>query len=299
MGCIEDNELPLKRTKISLAESNSLSEELSHMQPVASCSMGYSMARPLPSNGDEETIGSKGIIKRVEFIKIITRALYSLGYDKSGALLEEESGITLHSSVFNLLTQQVNDGKWNECVVMLHTIGVLDEKTVRSASVLILEQKFLELLKMEKVTDALDTLRNEIVPLCVNVSRFHELAACIVSPSQYVKLGLSSQDIDVVKSRSHILEKLQKVLPAAVMTPGKRLEHLVEQALDLQRDACIFHNTLDCDFSLYLDHQCGKNQIPSQTLQVRVPSSFLIVCSCFPQLLHLQFLGSVCRACKI
>ncbi|KAF5444444.1 hypothetical protein F2P56_033575 [Juglans regia] len=268
MGGIEDNEPPLKRTKIRLAESNSLLEDLSHMQPVA-CSMGYSMARPLPSHGDEETIGSKGIIKRAEFIKIITRALYSLGYDKSGALLEEESGITLHSSVFNLLMQRVNDGKWNECVAMLHTIGVLDEKTVKSASFLILEQKFLELLKMEKVTDALDTLRNEIVPLCVNVSRVHELATCIVSPSQYVRLGLSSQDTDVVKSRSNILEKLQKVLPAAVMTPEKRLEHLVEQALDVQRDACIFHNTLDSDLSLYSDHQCGKNQIPSQTIQVK------------------------------
>ncbi|KAG6624068.1 WD repeat-containing protein 26 homolog [Carya illinoinensis] len=267
MGGIEDNEPPLKRTKICLAESNSLLKDLSHMQPVA-CSMGYSMARPLPSHGDEETIGSKGIIKRSEFIKIITRALYSLGYDKSGALLEEESGITLHSSVFNLLMQRVNDGKWNECVAMLHTIGVLDEKTVKSTSFLILEQKFLEHLKMEKVTDALDTLRNEIVPLCVNVSRVHELAACIVAPSQYVRLGLSSQDIDVVKSRSNILETLQKVLPAAVMTPEKRLEHLVEQALDVQRDACIFHNTLDSDLSLYSDHHCGKNQIPSQTLQI-------------------------------
>uniref|UniRef100_A0A2N9G4W9 CTLH domain-containing protein n=1 Tax=Fagus sylvatica TaxID=28930 RepID=A0A2N9G4W9_FAGSY len=267
MGGIEDNEPPLKRPKVPLEESNSFSGDSSLTQSVA-ISLGDSMARPLHSQGDEETVGSRGVIKRSEFIKIITRALYSLGYDKSGALLEEESGIPLHSSVVNLLMQQVRDGKWNECVATLHTIGGLDETTVKSASFLMLEQKFLELLKMDKVTNALDTLRNEIVPLRINVSRVRELTVCIVSPSWSAILGLSSHDTDVATSRSMILEKLQKLLPAAVMIPEKRLEHLVEQALDVQRDACMFHNSLDSDLSLYSDHQCGRSRIPSQTLQI-------------------------------
>nr|POE56052.1 isoform 2 of wd repeat-containing protein 26 [Quercus suber] len=267
MGGIDDNEPPLKRPKVPLGDSNSFSGD-SLLTQSAACSLGDLMARPLPSQGDEETVGSKGVIKRSEFIKIITRALYSLGYDKSGALLEEESGIPLHTSVVNLLMQQVRDGKWNESVATLHTIGDLDETTVKSASFLMLEQKFLELLRIDEVTDALDTLRNEIVPLCVNVSQVHELTACIVSPSWSEILGLSSHDTDVARSRSKILEKLQKLLPAAVMIPEKRLEHLVEQTLDVQRDDCVFHNTLDGDLSLYSDHHCGRRQIPSQTLQV-------------------------------
>jgi len=36
----------------------------------------------------------------------------------------------------------------------------------------------------------------------------------------------------------------------------------------VQRDACVFHNTLDSDLSLYSDHQCRRNQIPSQTIQL-------------------------------
>jgi WD40 repeat protein len=52
------------------------------------------------------------------------------------------------------------------------------------------------------------------------------------------------------------------------MVPGKRLEHLVEKALDAQCDACLFHNTLDSDLSLYSDHNCGKDQIAFETLQV-------------------------------
>lgn len=275
MGAIEDSEPPFKRVK---GGSKSFLEDSSLTNPVA-CSLGDTMARPLPSQGDGETVGSEGVIKRSEFIKIITRALYSLGYNKSGAILEEESGISLHSSVVNLFMQQVVDGKWNESVAMLRTLDLLDEKAVKLASFLILEQKFLELLKTEKVTAALDTLRNEIVPLRINISRVHELATFIISPSQYVILELSSQKEDVGTSRENLLQKLRNLLPAAVMIPEKRLEHLVEQALDVQRDACEFHNTLDSDLSLYSDHQCGKTRIPTQTLQVRM----------FTQLMHILF----------
>ncbi|KAL7002131.1 WD repeat-containing protein 26 [Sarracenia purpurea var. burkii] len=226
------------------------------------------MARPLFSQGDGERVGSKGVIKKHEFVKIITRALYSLGYDRTGDLLQEESGIQLHPSAVSLFMQQVMDGKWDESLSTLHTIDLADESIVKSASFLILEQKFLELLNEGKLMEALSTLRNEIVPLSTNMGRVHELAASIISPSQTVVLGLSSRDNSSANSRSRFLEKLQKLLPAAVMIPERRLEHLVEQALDMQRFNCVFHNTFDSELSLLSDHQCGRNQIPSQTLQV-------------------------------
>ncbi|TYI15325.1 hypothetical protein ES332_A08G178400v1 [Gossypium tomentosum] len=197
MGVAEDSEPPLKRVKGPLEESKSLLEDHSTTKFV-SCSLGGQMARPLTSQGDGETIGSQGVIRKAEFIKIITRALYSLGYDKSGALLEEESGIPLHSSMVNLFMGQVTNGKWHDSVATLRTIGLSDE-IMKSASFLILEQKFLELLKMEKVAAALDTLRNEIVPLYVNLDRVHKLASCIISPSQYIRLGISGQDTEGTK----------------------------------------------------------------------------------------------------
>lgn len=265
MGGIEDSEPPLKRIKGPLGESNSFSEE-------PSCSLGDVMARPLTSQGDGETISSKGVIRRSEFVRIITRALYSLGYNRSGALLEEESGIPLHSPVVNSFLKQVMNGSWDEGVATLHMIGLSDEPVVKSASFLIYEQKFLELLRKENVNAALDTLRNEIVPLRINTTRVHELASCIISPSKSVVLGISGQDTDGAKSRSKFLEKLEKLLPPSVMIPERRLEHLVEKALDVQRDSCVFHNASDSDLSLFLDHQCGRNQIPSKTLQVRMCS---------------------------
>ncbi|KAF6164129.1 hypothetical protein GIB67_017713 [Kingdonia uniflora] len=111
----------------------------------------------------------------------------------------------------------------------------------------------------------------EIAPVCSNKSRLHKLAACIVSPQQCLLLGFSSQDSLSGESRSKLLDKVQKFLPPTVMIPERRSEHLVEQALTVQREACAFHNSLDSSISLYSDHRCGKYHIPSETLQVNTP----------------------------
>ncbi|CAJ1971300.1 unnamed protein product [Sphenostylis stenocarpa] len=260
MGGVEDEEPALKRMKLSSKGLVGLSNGSSSKEPVGGLSSDF-MARPLPSKGDEQVVGSKGVIKKEEFVRIIAKALYSLGYGKSGAHLEEESGIPLHSPGVNLFMQQILDGNWDDSVATLHKISLADESMVKSASFLILEQKFFELLNGEKVMEALKTLRTEIAPLCINSSRIRELSSCIVSLSPRL-------DIVRVRSRSKLIEELQKLLPPTVMIPEKRLEHLVEQALILQREACPFHNSLDKEMSLYSDHHCGKDQIPSSTLQI-------------------------------
>ncbi|KAJ1394762.1 WD40/YVTN repeat-like-containing domain superfamily [Sesbania bispinosa] len=265
MGGVEDEEPALKRTKLSFKGLVGLSNGSSSVEPVGGSSSDL-MARPLSSEGDDGVIGSKGVIKREEFVRIITKALYSLGYKKSGAHLEEESGIPLHSSVVNLFMQQILDGDWDESVATLDKIGLADESVIRAATFLILEQKFFELLDGEKIMDALKTLRTEIAPLCVDSSRIRELSSSIVSSCGQV--GSSRREFVRVGSRLKLLEELQKLLPPTVMIPEKRLEHLVEQALILQREACLFHNSWDKEMSLYSDHHCGKTQIPSRTLQI-------------------------------
>lgn len=268
MGGVEDESEPAsKRMKLSSRVLRGLANGSSRTEPAAGSSLGL-MARPLPIEGDEEVIGSKGVIKRVEFVRLIAKALYSLGYEKSGARLEEESGIPLQSSVVNLFMQQISDGLWDESVVTLHKIGLSDENLVKSASFLILEQKFLELLDQEKAMDALKTLRTEITPLCIKNSRVRELSSCIISPSSCGLLNQNKRNSTRARSRSELLEELQKLLPPAVIIPERRLEHLVEQALVLQTDACMLHNSIDMEMSLYTDHQCGKEHIPCRTLQI-------------------------------
>ena len=92
MGGVEDEEPSMKRMKLSSKGLVGLSNG-SSKEPVGGLSSDL-MARPLPSKGDEH-VGSKGVIKKEEFVRIIAKALYSLGYGKSGAHLEEESGIPL------------------------------------------------------------------------------------------------------------------------------------------------------------------------------------------------------------
>ncbi|XP_016486873.2 WD repeat-containing protein 26 homolog isoform X1 [Nicotiana tabacum] len=267
MGGAEDAEPPSKRVKVSSGKPGDLSNGTFPRDP-ASCSLNDLMARPLVCQGDDEVVGTKGVIKKVEFVRILAEALYSLGYNKTGAHLEEESGIPLQSAVVKLFMQQILDGKWDESVATLHKIGVVDEKVVQLASFLILEQKFLELLDEKKVKDALKTLRTEIGPLCINTDRVRELSLCILSPLQQVRAVVSGQVVVRAKPRRKLLEELQKLLPPTVIIPEQRLIRLVEQALDLQLDACRFHNSLVGEMSLLTDHQCGRDQIPSQTLQI-------------------------------
>nr|GMD78133.1 WD repeat-containing protein 26-like isoform X1 [Ipomoea batatas] len=268
MGGVEDDEPPFKRVKVSSGELGELLNGKSLRDPT-NCSLSdCSMARSLVCEGDNDVVGSKGIVKKVEFVQIIAEALYSLGYKKTGAQLEEESGIHLHSSVVNLFMQQILDGKWDESVITLHRLGIVDQTTVKLASFVLFEQKLLELLGSENVMGALKTLRTEIAPLGVNHNRVRELSSCILSHSQQVHVGISGENIVRMKSRSKLLEELKGLLPPTVMIPEKRLVHLVEQALELQLDGCRFHNSLAGEMSLLTDHQCGKDQIPSQTLQI-------------------------------
>ncbi|KAL4200719.1 hypothetical protein AMTRI_Chr02g254950 [Amborella trichopoda] len=264
MGGVEDDDPPLKRLKISPRDIRSISKDLPLAGPLGS--VGVLMASSPTVHGDEETVGSKGVIRRVELVRIITKALYSLGYEKSGALLEEESGIPLHSSQVKLFRQQVLEGKWDESVNTLRKIGQLDENTLKSSIFLILEQKLFEFLAKGSISEALRTLRSEITPLNINRRRLHELAAFIVSPPKLELVRSINHLGSNMNPRFYLLEELQKLLPPTIMIPERRLEHLLEQALNVQRKSCVFHN--DHSLSLYTDHRCGRDQIPTKTVQV-------------------------------
>ncbi|KAK1408781.1 hypothetical protein QVD17_40822 [Tagetes erecta] len=263
MGGVEDDEPPSKRVKTSFREPKDLSNGL-FLKESASCSL---MARPLASQGGDEVIGSRRI-KKVEFVRVIADALYSLGYSKTGAYLEEESGITLHSPTVSTFIQQILDGNWDGSLDSLHKIGIADESIIKSASFIILQQKFFELLDHEKLMEALKTLRTEISPLSVHANRVRELSFFILCSKSRITDGSSGQQMAKPKARSELLEELQKMFPPTVIIPDGRLLQLVEQALDLQRVDCLFHNSDDGETSLFIDHHCGRDQIPSQTVQI-------------------------------
>ncbi|CAK8565345.1 unnamed protein product [Lathyrus sativus] len=254
MESVGDEEPALKRAKLCSDEFVGLSSG-SSMEGVVCPSSDMSSVE-----GDDEDVASKGVLKREEFVRMITKALYSLGYKKSGEHLEEESGIPLNSTAVNLFKQQILDGDWDKSVATLNQIGLEDESTVKAASVLILEQKYFELLDADKVMEALKTLRTEITRLCVDSSKIRELSSLMLSPSG--QDGSSGRDfVRARTTRSKLLEELQNLIPPTVMIPEKRLEHLVEQALILQRVASLCHISLNKKISFNPDHCDGKSQI--------------------------------------
>lgn len=57
-------------------------------------------------------------------------------------------------------------------------------------------------------------------------------------------------------------------MPPALMVPERRLEALVEQALQAQLDNCHYYNHASAAVSLLTDYQAGTEQIPTHTVQV-------------------------------
>ncbi|KAI3684946.1 hypothetical protein L6452_34175 [Arctium lappa] len=235
MGSVSSVEPPSKRRKLKPSSSSSSS----------------SMA--------DDSIGSKGVNK-VEFVRLIADALHSLGYQNTAQYLHNESGIPLSSSLFHEFNQHILDGNWDQSLNSLTKISILDESVIKSLSFAILEHKFLQLLDSQNPQDALTTLRREITPLSINCDRVRELSTFV--------LCNSTQSMVKPKPRSELLHDLHNLFPPNVMIPQGRLLHLVEQALDSQRDSCSFHNSLVGKTSLLNDHNCEKHQIPSQTSQI-------------------------------
>ena len=53
------------------------------------------------------------------------------------------------------------------------------------------------------------------------------------------------------------------------MVAGRRLEALLEQAIDAQLRRCMFHNNHRVAVSLLTDYVAGAEQIPTRTVQAR------------------------------
>ncbi|XP_073281506.1 WD repeat-containing protein 26 homolog [Primulina huaijiensis] len=222
------------------------------------------MARPQELEGDHEFVGSKGVVRKNEFVRAIADALYSLGYSETGKQLEDESGISLYSSEARLFKQQILDGQWDESVATLRQFGLMD---IKLASAIILQRKFFELLAGEKFMDALHTLRYGILPLGVHDVAVRKLSSFLVSSSRIPLDGTFGEALWLF-SRKEFLEEFKTLLPPSVLFPENRLVHLVEQGIDFQNERCWLHNLPIGKMSLLTHQDCKMDQIPHRTVQV-------------------------------
>lgn len=224
-------------------------------------------------DNSSELIGSKGLIKKHEFVRIIVQCLYSLGYSKSASCLESESGVSYKSSEFQLLESHVLNGNWDSCIDFLNSIRDALGESKDSAIFLVLRQCLLEHLNRGEDTLALDVLRKRVSVLQVDRYKVHSLAKSMLSLKD-MDLGAIDGD-DVHDLRRKCVTYLEKLLPPPISVPEGRLEHLVETTVTAWVDSCLYHSSSN-PISLYEDHHCSRDQIPTATTQVSWLSTLLL-----------------------
>ncbi|XP_008775134.1 WD repeat-containing protein WDS homolog isoform X1 [Phoenix dactylifera] len=206
-------------------------------------------------------LGREGLIDRTQFVRIIIQALYSLGYRKAAAVLELDSGVQLDSPEYTSLLFDIMAGRWDECVATINSIDDLEAEVRARACFLVWKEQFLELLGSgDGLLAAKDVLWKRIAPLDMDRRRVHKLARSLISSE-----GIVTEE-NRVSRRIKLLLDLVELLPPWVRVPSGRLEHLVETTVLKQAASCFYHNSPDA-VTLYADHECSQEQIPSKCIQ--------------------------------
>lgn len=209
-------------------------------------------------------VGPNGLIRKNELVRVIIQCLYSLGYARSASSLESESGIRCNSADFELLESQVMSGSWEDCIRTLDSIDGLVGDVRISALFLVFKQYLWEFLSKGDDVFALGVLRQKVSKLGVDKGKVQSLVCSILASKE---TGSGVDGGSFYELRRRLLMELEKLIPPPCMLPHRRLENLVERAVLSQVDRCVYHNTSDA-VSLYEDHCCSKDQIPTETIQV-------------------------------
>ncbi|NXH11858.1 WDR26 protein, partial [Bucco capensis] len=233
-----------------------------------------------------------------DVIRLIGQHLHGLGLNQTVDLLMQESGCRLEHPSATKFRNHVMEGEWdkaendlNELKALVHSPHAIVVRgtlelfldlqpfspdccflSCQRMKFLLLQQKYLEYLEDGKVLEALQVLRCELTPLKYNTERIHVLSGYLMCSHAEDLRAKAEWEGKGTASRSKLLDKLQTYLPPSVMLPPRRLQNLLRQAVELQRDRCLYHNTkLDSNLdsvSLLIDHVCSRKQFPCYTQQI-------------------------------
>eukprot|EP00958_Prasinococcus_capsulatus_P015250 scaffold1626_cov372-Prasinococcus_capsulatus_cf.AAC.4 len=219
-----------------------------------------------PVSGNTQSakyVGPNNSIKRDEYVRLLTQALSAMGYGESAAMLEEESGIPLHSVAVTEFRNGILAGNWDDVASFLDHVD-LNEAHRQEAIFLVLRQQFLELLEKGDHKGALQCVRKRSNSFGKEQRlRVHELvslALCTRTDELYERANWAGSHSN---SRYELLNTMQDFMPASVMLPERRLETLLERVLSEQQTRCSWVPL--SYFSLLSDGQDGTEQIPTET----------------------------------
>lgn len=93
-----------------------------------------------------EFLGSRGMINRKEYIRLLEQALYGLGFRKAAKDLEVASGIDCEPAEVRAFRHAVLEGSWDRAVKLLNDLTFSGEAEHKKAKFLVLTEKYLEVL---------------------------------------------------------------------------------------------------------------------------------------------------------
>ncbi|XP_056457570.1 WD repeat-containing protein 26 isoform X1 [Gadus chalcogrammus] len=228
------------------------------------------------ANDVNSTVKKKKRLSQSEedVIRLIGQHLHDLGLNQTVDMLMQESGCRLEHPSATKFRNHVMEGEWDKAESDLNELKALmhSPSAIVRMKFLLLQQKYLEYLEDGKVLEALQVLRAELTPLQYNTERIHVLSGYLMCSNAEDLKAKAEWEGKGSPSRTKLLDKLQTYLPPSVMLPPRRLQNLLRQAVELQRERCLYHNTkMDSGMdavSLLLDHACSRKQFPCYTQQV-------------------------------
>lgn len=211
-----------------------------------------------------------------EVIRLIGQFLRNLGLTRTVEQLANESGCILEDPNASQLRQHVMEGEWEKVdvdILQLQLILSISSENLTKMRLMILEQKYLEMLEDGETHEALDCLRKHMTPLKPNDEHVRQLTSYLMCSSSEDIRRLAKWSGKGAVSRGKLLESIQAFLPSSLMVPPQRLMTLLGQAAQRQIEQCKYHNTCYTEsplelMSLLSDHVCSKEQFPCVTAQI-------------------------------
>eukprot|EP00325_Prymnesiales_sp_UTEX-LB-985_P018767 CAMPEP_0174757914 /NCGR_PEP_ID=MMETSP1094-20130205/107499_1 /TAXON_ID=156173 /ORGANISM="Chrysochromulina brevifilum, Strain UTEX LB 985" /LENGTH=556 /DNA_ID=CAMNT_0015963833 /DNA_START=42 /DNA_END=1712 /DNA_ORIENTATION=+ len=212
-----------------------------------------------PSGEQQSEILPSGF-RRIDLVRLLTQCLSTLGYDRSVAALEQESGIRLLSEPMARFRSAVLSGDWATIEILIgeatvRAIGFTSEASRLEAQCLVMQQKYLELLEAGRAEDALRCLRCQLAPIyqqrCPSTTGQQPLApsgsltdtlqglsSCLMFSSAAELKARTGWPGAAGGSREALLSELSQHIPPSLLLPEDRLQTLLQQALMWQHSSC-------------------------------------------------------------
>lgn len=94
--------------------------------------------------GHPEFLGTRGMVNRKEYIRLLEQALYGLGFRTAAKDLEVASGIDCEPAEVRAFRHAVTEGSWDRAMKLLNDLTFAEDAAFKKAKFLVLTEKYLE-----------------------------------------------------------------------------------------------------------------------------------------------------------